>query len=62
MKLKAVTINDKVISLGKLTVLVGPNNVGKSQFLRDIKSEMELGKSSRKIILKKRVRARKQFR
>ena len=39
------------IVLNNITVLVGPNNVGKSQTLRDIKNLLELGKNARPIII-----------
>lgn len=41
MKIKSITTkHDDHISLEKLTILVGPNNSGKSQFLRDIRDKM----------------------
>lgn len=39
------------IALNNITVLVGPNNVGKSQTLRDIKNLLELGKNARPVII-----------
>ena len=39
------------IVLNNITVLVGPNNVGKSQTLRDIKNLLELGKNAIPIII-----------
>lgn len=45
------TKNDQEVTLGKFTVLVGPNNVGKSQTLRDIHSIMVKGKNSRPTLI-----------
>ena len=39
------------IVLNNITVLVGPNNVGKSQTLRDIKNLLELGNNARPVIV-----------
>lgn len=48
MKIKSLTIkNGNKINIGKFTVLVGPNNVGKSQTLRDIHSKMMGGIDAR---------------
>jgi hypothetical protein len=53
MKISTLTpMNDEEIHLGKLSVLVGPNNVGKSQFLRDIYMRMEVGKDFKTVIVK----------
>lgn len=38
---KIITKADETIETGKFTVLVGPNNVGKSRFLRDIHDIMQ---------------------
>ena len=44
MKLLSITSNnDQVIELGKFTLLVGPNNVGKSQTLKDIHKKLLKG-------------------
>jgi hypothetical protein len=45
------TKNDEMISLGKFTVLVGPNNVGKSQTLRDIQTKMDSGPNARTTLI-----------
>lgn len=39
------------IVFNNITVLVGPNNVGKSQTLRDIKNLLELGNNARPVIV-----------
>lgn len=39
------------IFLNNITVLVGPNNVGKSQTLCDIRTQLELGKNARPVII-----------
>ena len=47
MKLTSLrTKNDVDIPIGKFTVLVGPNNVGKSQTLKDIHSKMANGQQT----------------
>lgn len=53
MKLNSIKIKGEQdpISIGDLTILVGPNNVGKSQTLRDIKNFLELGKNTHPIII-----------
>lgn len=53
MKLKSFKINNgqEEIILNNITILVGPNNVGKSQTLHDIKNLLELGKNARPIII-----------
>jgi hypothetical protein len=43
LKINSVSVNNNPVNLGKITVLIGPNNVGKSQFLRDILSIMSQG-------------------
>jgi AAA15 family ATPase/GTPase len=53
MKIETITLkNDQTISLGKISILVGANNVGKSQTLRDIQQRMQVGKASKSILLK----------
>ncbi len=53
MKIKTlIAKNDQNIELGKFTVLVGPNNVGKSQTLRDIYSKMTGGIDARTTLIK----------
>ena len=47
-----ITKDDRKIDLGKFTVLVGPNNVGKSQTLRDIHSKMTVGINVKTTIIK----------
>ena len=49
--IRFVTKNDQKITLGKFTVLVGPNNVGKSQTLRDIRSIMVDGEQARPTLI-----------
>jgi len=44
--------NGQTINLGKISVLVGANNVGKSQTLRDIQQRMQIGIMSKFVILK----------
>lgn len=53
MKLNSIRIKngDGEIRLNDITVLVGPNNVGKSQTLRDIKNILELGKNAKPVII-----------
>ncbi|MBS0646244.1 MAG: hypothetical protein JSR97_06600 [Verrucomicrobia bacterium] len=53
MKIETIKLkNDQTISLGKISILVGANNVGKSQTLRDIQQRMQVGKASKSILLK----------
>lgn len=53
MKIKTLTTKDaRSIEVGKFTVLVGPNNVGKSQTLRDIHSKMTGGIHARTTLIK----------
>lgn len=41
MKVESITLkNGEVISLNDFTLLVGPNNVGKSQTLKDINNKL----------------------
>lgn len=48
MRVRSINIkNNQSIDLGNFTVLVGPNNVGKSQTLRDINSKVTEGVNSR---------------
>lgn len=47
-----VLSNDQVISLGKISILVGPNNVGKSQTLRDIQTVMQSGLAAKRTLIK----------
>jgi len=44
---KLITKSQEEISIGRLVVLVGPNNVGKSQVLRDIRDKFEAGKQAK---------------
>lgn len=53
MEIESITLkNDQVINLGKISILVGANNVGKSQTLRDIQQRMQNGVMSKFILLK----------
>lgn len=53
MKIETITLkNDQTIALGKISILVGANNVGKSQTLRDIQQKMQIGKASKSVLLK----------
>ena len=53
MKVTGFILKDgEEISLGKFSVLVGPNNVGKSQTLKDIATIMSSGRRDRTVILK----------
>lgn len=53
MKIDSITLkNDQKIELGKISVLVGANNVGKSQTLRDIQERMQSGLASKFVLLK----------
>lgn len=53
MKIKSIELkNNQKIELGKISVLVGANNVGKSQTLRDIQGRMQEGLTSKFILLK----------
>lgn len=49
---KLVTNNDIEVPVGKFTVLVGPNNVGKSQTLKDIHQKLTNGPGARSTIVK----------
>lgn len=52
MRIKSITIKSgQSIDLGTFTVLVGPNNVGKSQTLRDINSKMVSGAGTRSTLV-----------
>ena len=52
MKIKSLTIKSgQKIVLNKISVLVGANNVGKSQTLRDIQQRMEQGIASKSVLL-----------
>jgi len=53
MRIESITLkNDQKIQLGKISVLVGANNVGKSQTLRDIQQRMQNGLASKFVLLK----------
>lgn len=53
MNIKNIVLkNDQKIDFGKISVLVGANNVGKSQTLRDIQQRMQMGLASKFILLK----------
>lgn len=53
MKIESITLkNDQIIELGKISILVGTNNVGKSQTLRDIQQRMQNGITSKFVLLK----------
>lgn len=52
MKIKTIKIKSgQVIDLNKISILVGANNVGKSQTLRDIQQRMESGLASKSVLL-----------
>ncbi len=52
MKIKTIKLQNGLdLDINDITVLVGPNNVGKSQTLRDIKSYLERGSEARAIII-----------
>ncbi|MEW5799664.1 MAG: AAA family ATPase [Bacteroidota bacterium] len=52
MRIKSIKIKSgQSIDLGPFTVLVGPNNVGKSQTLRDINSKISGGRDARSILV-----------
>lgn len=52
MKIKSITIKTgQKIELNKISILVGANNVGKSQTLRDIQQRMEIGLTSKPVLL-----------
>ena len=52
MRLLSIATKDNpAVELDKLTVLVGPNNVGKSQTLRDIYTKMVSGKAARTVLV-----------
>ena len=53
MKIKNIELkNGQQIELGKISILVGANNVGKSQTLRDIQERMQQGLASKFVLLK----------
>lgn len=53
MKLRTLKLNDnKELHLDGITVLVGPNNVGKSQTLRDIKNILTVSGLGKRVIVK----------
>lgn len=53
MEIESITLkNDQTINLGKISILVGANNVGKSQTLRDIQQRMQSGVTSKFVLLK----------
>lgn len=53
MEIESITLkNDQKINLGKISILVGANNVGKSQTLRDIHQRMQSGLASKFVLLK----------
>lgn len=53
MKIESIKLkNDQQIFLGKISVFVGANNVGKSQTLRDIQQRMQNGLTSKFVLLK----------
>lgn len=53
MRIESITLkNDQKIQLGKISILVGANNVGKSQTLRDIQQRMQNGLASKFVLLK----------
>lgn len=49
-RLRSITTSTGALDFGRLTVLIGPNNVGKSQTLRDIRSYFEGGKNRARVI------------
>ncbi|MGQ0762634.1 MAG: ATP-dependent nuclease [Acidobacteriota bacterium] len=52
MRITALHAKDgEAIPLGKFTVLVGPNNVGKSQTLRDVQMRMDSGADARTTLI-----------
>lgn len=52
MKIKTIRLRNGIdLNINDITVLVGPNNVGKSQTLRDIKSYLERGSQARAVII-----------
>lgn len=52
MEIKKIIIKgNQEISFGKFTILVGPNNVGKSQTLRDINRKFSEGRNSKTILI-----------
>ena len=53
MEIESITLkNNQTINLGKISILVGANNVGKSQTLRDIQQRMQIGLASKFVLLK----------
>jgi len=52
MKIDRLKIKSgQIISLNKISILVGANNVGKSQTLRDIQQRMQIGLASKSVLL-----------
>lgn len=52
MKIKSLILrNGKSVPIDKFTVLVGPNNVGKSQTLRDIYDQFDKGELAKTILI-----------
>jgi len=52
MKIESVILkNEQTINLGKISILVGANNVGKSQTLKDIQQRMLVGPTSNFVLL-----------
>jgi len=53
MKLSEITTKDgETIGIGKFTLLVGPNNVGKSQTLKDIHRKLLKGHEAETTLIK----------
>lgn len=53
MEIESIILkNNQTINLGKISILVGANNVGKSQTLRDIQQRMQSGLASKFVLLK----------
>ena len=53
MEIESISLkNDQTINFGKISILVGANNVGKSQTLRDIQQRMQNGLPSKFVLLK----------
>ncbi len=52
MQIETIKIKSgQIIKLNKISVLVGANNVGKSQTLRDIQQRMQIGLASKPVLL-----------
>lgn len=52
MRIETIKIKSgQIIKLNKISVLVGANNVGKSQTLRDIQQRMQIGLASKPVLL-----------